>query len=302
MLIDEKDEVRNWQLQFKTRLPLSLYTGQKLEGECRAPIVVVLVNANTGNIVESGPVSSVKLDFVVLEGGFKKEDDDNWTRVEFEKYVVKEREGKRPVLTGNLEVILKGGLQGSPGYCENIRICEAKMEAFTVKEQRGESYKKQYPPASDDAKLNETGIYKVEEFLRQLSMDSEKLRNYCGVCSLRILGRAKTKKKWKALLDHAKSCTLNGKFYVYYHDNENDQGVMFNNVGQLSGLTAGGLNYAAARFSPQQKVAVQNSAFFGIFHAICRGQPLTSDYQLNFYLHCQYSIGMIVNHRVVSKN
>ncbi|KAI6668022.1 hypothetical protein NL676_000024 [Syzygium grande] len=111
----------------------------------------------------------------------------------------------------------------SPGYCESIR--EAVTEAFTVKENRGKSYKKHYPPASDDEvwrlaniakdgpshkKLNEAGIYKVDEFLRQHSMDSKKLRN--------ILGKGMTDKKWKVLLDHAKTCTLDGKFYVYYRD------------------------------------------------------------------------------------
>lgn len=220
----------------------------------------------------------------MLDGDFKKEDADYWTQEEFKKYVVKEREGKRPLLTGNLEVILKGGtgvlgeleftdnsswnrskkfrlgLRVSPGYCDNVHVCEAKTEAFTVKEHRGESYKKHYPPASDDdvwrlaniakdgssrKRLNEAGIYKVEEFLRQLSMDSKKLRS--------ILGKGMTDKEWKVLLDHAKNCTLNGKLYVYYHDNGSDHGVIFNNVGQLTGLTANGMFCAIDRFSLQQK-------------------------------------------------
>ncbi|XP_039169543.1 calmodulin-binding protein 60 D-like [Eucalyptus grandis] len=72
-------------------------------------------------------------------------------------------------------------------------------------------------------------------------MDSEKLRNILGM----------TEKKWKALLLHAKTCTPNGKLYVY---NENDCGVIFNSVGQVRGLTAGGMYYAADIFSPEQKV------------------------------------------------
>ncbi|KAI6704984.1 hypothetical protein NL676_007946 [Syzygium grande] len=87
----------------------------------------------------------------------------------------------------------------SSGKCRR----KAKTEAFTVKEHRGESYKKHYPPASDDEiwrlaniakdgsshkRLNEAGIYKVEEFVRQLSMDSKKLRN--------ILGKGMTDKKF----------------------------------------------------------------------------------------------------------
>ncbi|XP_039168508.1 uncharacterized protein LOC104414504 [Eucalyptus grandis] len=77
-------------------------------------------------------------------------------------------------------------------------------------------------------------------------MDSEKLRI--------ILGKGMREEKWKALLNHARTCTSNGKLYVYYHDNASDHGVIFNNVGQLSGLTTDGVYYAADIFSPQQKV------------------------------------------------
>jgi hypothetical protein len=121
-----------------------------------------LIDANTRHAVTSGPESSVKLDVVVLEGDFNNEDDDNWTPEEFEGHVVKEREGKRPLLTGDLQVTLKDGvgtlgdliftdnsswirsrkfrlgLKVSSGYCEGTRVREAKTEAFTVKDHRGE--------------------------------------------------------------------------------------------------------------------------------------------------------------------
>lgn len=95
-------------------------------------------------------------------------------------------------------------------------------------------------------RLTKAGIDKVEEFLRHFSMDSKKLRD--------ILGKSMTDEKWKVLLDHAKTCTLNGKLYMYYPDSESDHGVILNNVGQLSGLTMDGGYCAADRFSPQQKV------------------------------------------------
>ncbi len=77
-------------------------------------------------------------------------------------FEVKEREGKRPLLTGELQVTLKEGvgtlgdltftdnsswirsrkfrlgLKVAPGYCEEIRVREAKTEAFAVKDHRGE--------------------------------------------------------------------------------------------------------------------------------------------------------------------
>ena len=150
------------QLLFSSRLSLPLFTGGKVEGEQGAAIHVVLIDANTRNTVISGSESSVKLDVVVLEGDFNNEDDDNWTREDFEGHVVKEREGKRPLLTGDLQVTLKDGvgtlgdltftdnsswirsrkfrlgLKVASGYCEGTRIREAKTEAFTVKDHRGE--------------------------------------------------------------------------------------------------------------------------------------------------------------------
>jgi len=158
----EGPDGRNLQLQFRSRLSLPLFTGGKVEGEQGAAIHVVLLDANTGHVVTSGPESSVKLDILVLEGDFNKEEDEGWTEEDFESHIVKEREGKRPLLTGDLQITLKEGvgtigeliftdnsswirsrkfrlgLRVSSGFCEGIRVMEAKTEAFTVKDHRGE--------------------------------------------------------------------------------------------------------------------------------------------------------------------
>lgn len=158
----EGPDGRNLQLQFRSRLSLPLFTGGKVEGEQGAAIHIVLLDANNGLVVTSGPEASVKLDVVVLEGDFNNEDDEDWSQEEFESHVVKEREGKRPLLTGDLQVTLKEGvgtlgeltftdnsswirsrkfrlgLKVASGYYEGIRIREAKTEAFTVKDHRGE--------------------------------------------------------------------------------------------------------------------------------------------------------------------
>lgn len=150
------------QLHFKSRLSLPLFTGGKVEGEQGASIHIVLIDADTGRVVTSGLESSVKLDIVVLEGDFSNEDDEGWSLEEFESHIVKEREGKRPLLTGDLQVTLKEGvgtlgdltftdnsswirsrkfrlgLKVASGYSEGLRIREAKTEAFTVKDHRGE--------------------------------------------------------------------------------------------------------------------------------------------------------------------
>ncbi|KAK6136967.1 hypothetical protein DH2020_029294 [Rehmannia glutinosa] len=283
----EGPDGRNLQLHFKSRLSLPLFTGGKVEGEQGAAIHVVLIDANTGHVVTSGPESSAKLDIVVLEGDFNNEDDEGWNQEEFESHVVKEREGKRPLLTGDLQVTLKEGvgtlgdltftdnsswirsrkfrlgLKVASGYCEGIRIREAKTEAFTVKDHRGELYKKHYPPALNDEvwrlekigkdgsfhrRLNNDGIFTVEDFLRLVVRDSQKLRN--------ILGSGMSNKMWDALIEHSKTCVLSGKLYIFYPDDTRNVGVVFNNIYELSGLISNDQYYPADSLSDSQKVYV----------------------------------------------
>ncbi|CAL5411162.1 unnamed protein product [Camellia sinensis] len=283
----EGPDGRNLQLHFRSRLSLPLFTGGKVEGERGAAIHIVLLDTNTGHVVTSGPESSVKLDVVVLEGDFNNEDEEGWSQEEFESRIVKERDGKRPLLTGDLQVILKEGvgtlgeftftdnsswirsrkfrlgLKVASGCCEGIRIREAKTDAFIVKDHRGELYKKHYPPALNDEvwrlekigkdgsfhkRLNKAGIYTVEDFLRLVVRDSQRLRN--------ILGSGMSNKMWDALVEHAKTCVLSGKLYVYYPDDVRNIGVVFNNIYELSGLIAGGQYFSVDSLSDDQKVYV----------------------------------------------
>ncbi|XP_062164790.1 calmodulin-binding protein 60 B-like [Alnus glutinosa] len=283
----EGPDGRNLQLHFRSRLALPLFTGGKVEGEQGASIHVVLIDTNSGNFVTSGPEASAKLDIVVLEGDFNNEDDEDWTQEEFESHIVKEREGKRPLLTGDLQVTLKDGvgtlgeltftdnsswirsrkfrlgLKVASGFCEGVHIREAKTEAFTVKDHRGELYKKHYPPALEDdvwrlekigkdgsfhKRLNQAEIFTVEDFLRLVVRDQQKLRN--------ILGSGMSNKMWDALLDHAKTCVLSGKLYVYYPEDTRNAGVVFNNIYELRGLINGEHFYNADSLSDNQKVYV----------------------------------------------
>jgi len=153
---------RNLRLQFKSKLALPLFTGSKVEAEDGSGIQVALVDANTGKVVSDGEESCAKLEVVVLQGDFIADDEESWPQAEFENFMVKERDGKRPLLTGDLFVTLKDGLgtlgefqftdnsswirsrkfrlgvMVAPGYCEGVRVREAKTESFTVKDHRGE--------------------------------------------------------------------------------------------------------------------------------------------------------------------
>ncbi|KAK7265120.1 hypothetical protein RJT34_32736 [Clitoria ternatea] len=96
-------ESKNLQLYFRTRMSPHLFTGGKVEGEQGASIT-------TGNIVQIGPESVSKLKVVVIEGDFNEESHDDWTKKHFENHEVQEREGNRPLLTGDMQVILTEGV------------------------------------------------------------------------------------------------------------------------------------------------------------------------------------------------
>ncbi|KAE8778687.1 calmodulin-binding protein 60 B [Hordeum vulgare] len=276
---------KNLQLQFRTRLSLPLFTGGKVEGEQGASIHVVLLDTGNGCVVSSGPESSAKLGIVVLEGDFNNEDEEGWTEEEFDSHVVKEREGKRPIITGDIQVTLKDGvgtigeftftdnsswirsrkfrlgLKIASGFCQGVRIREAKTEAFMVKDHRGELFKKHYPPALKDEvwrlekigkdgsfhkRLNKSGILTVEDFLRLVVRDPQKLRT--------ILGSAMSNKMWDSLVEHAKTCVLSGKYYIYYSDEHRTAGAIFNDLYAFCGLISGEQFYSSESLDDGQKL------------------------------------------------
>ncbi|KAJ6743027.1 CALMODULIN-BINDING PROTEIN 60 B [Salix viminalis] len=273
----------------RTRMPPHLFTGGKVEGEQGAVIHVVLLDASTGTVVQTGPESAAKLNVVVLEGDFNEEAHEDWAMEHFESHEVKEREGKRPLLTGDLQVTLtegvgtlgeftftdnsswirsrkfRLGVKVAPGYCERFRVREAKTQAFTVKDHRGELYKKHYPPALDDEvwrldriakdgalhkKLVKADITTVEDFLRVLARDPQKLRN--------ILGSGMSNKMWENTVEHAKTCFLGGKLYVYYADGNHSTGVVFNNIYELRGLMSDGQFLSLESLNHNQKILVDS--------------------------------------------
>ncbi|GAB2212832.1 hypothetical protein Drorol1_Dr00020828, partial [Drosera rotundifolia] len=229
------------QLRFRTRLSQPIFTDRDIAGVHGAAIQVALLDASTFTVVTSLPGSSMRLNVVVLDGDFNQDDEENWTAEEFDRHIVRERDGRRPLLAGKVQVSLKKGLATfndlkftdnsswirskkfrlgvkiAPGYCEGIHIREAKTEAFSVRDHRGERYQKHYPPASDDevwrleniAKdgkahkiLNEAKINTVEDFRRYFAKDPEGLRN--------LLSGMPNKKR-VALINHAKTCAPTGK-------------------------------------------------------------------------------------------
>ncbi|KAJ6970436.1 calmodulin-binding protein 60 A-like isoform X1 [Populus alba x Populus x berolinensis] len=214
----DSSESRSLKLQFANNLSLPVFTGARIEGEEGPAIKVVLVDTLTGKIVNSGPESSSRVEIVVLEGDFDGDEGENWTPEEFKNNIVREREGKKPLLTGDVLLNLKEGicLVGEISFTDNsswtrsrkfrlgvravdnfegTSIREAKTESFIVRDHRGELYKKHHPPSLFDEvwrlekigkdgafhkRLSRENITTVKDFLILLFIDPTRLRHADG--------------------------------------------------------------------------------------------------------------------------
>nr|XP_015616224.1 calmodulin-binding protein 60 D [Oryza sativa Japonica Group] len=186
---------KNFQLQFMTKLSLPIFTGSKIEGESSLSITIALVDTVTREVVASGDESLMKVEIVVLEGDFEGGEGDDWTAQEFNNNIIRAREGKRPLLSGDIFVgLIKGiGAVGELSFTDNsswtrsrkfrlgaktedgsyngVRVREAKSESFVVKDHRGELYKKHHPPILDDEVWRLEKIGKEGAFHKRLNRE-----------------------------------------------------------------------------------------------------------------------------------
>ncbi|KAL2321877.1 hypothetical protein Fmac_026256 [Flemingia macrophylla] len=281
-------ELRNLQLQFENSISLPVFTGARIEGEDGSNLRISLVDALTGKVVSTGPESLAKVEIVVLEGDFEEESD-IWMPEEFKSNIVREREGKKPLLTGDVILYLKDGvgMVGEISYTDNsswtrsrrfrlgarvadsfdgVRIREAKTESFIVRDHRGELYKKHHPPSLSDEvwrlekigkdgafhkRLSREKIHTVKEFLTLLNLDPAKLRS--------ILGTGMSAKMWEVTVEHARTCVLDTTRYLYFPSNSQQPGVVFNAVGQVTGLLSECEYVTVDKLTETDKADAQNT-------------------------------------------
>ena len=70
------------------------------------------------------------------------------------------------------------------------------------------------------------------------------------------LGSGMSNKMWEGTVEHAKTCVLNGKLHVYYADEKQNIGVIFNNIFQLMGLIADEQYMSVDLLSDSEKIYV----------------------------------------------
>ncbi|KAF8105450.1 hypothetical protein N665_0157s0038 [Sinapis alba] len=247
-----------YKLRFINSPPPSIFTGAKIEAKNGSPLAIEVVEAATNARVVSGPLSSSRVDFVPLNADFTEE---TWTVDVFKGYILKPREGKRPLLTGDVTLTLKEGVgvvaiaftdNSIWSRCRKFRLgarltgggaVEARSEAFKCKDQRGESYKKHHPPypgdevwrlekiAKDGAsalRLAEREIYTVKDFRRFYAKDPNGLYKILGV------GGGISKKIWESIVSHAMCCVLDEAECYIYDSIAHDVSLVLNSVYEVT--------------------------------------------------------------------
>ncbi|GMH07727.1 hypothetical protein Nepgr_009567 [Nepenthes gracilis] len=260
---------RGLQLRFANKLPSTLFTNSRIEADGNAPIKIELIDANSKIIVKHSPLSSIKIEIMVLSGDFAANGQEDWNEREFSDSIVHERTGKRPLLVGNLSVSLihgvgfinditftdnsswvrsrkfRLGVRVVPCASYGIGIKEAVTDAFVVLDHRGESYQKHNTPALNDPvwrlkriakdgashkRLAQRGIQTVKDFLRRYHINPHLLRQ--------ILGNGVANKAWEKIIEHANACHLDRELYLYYNAAKG-LGLLFNCVYKVIEVTDG---------------------------------------------------------------
>ncbi|KAG8379014.1 hypothetical protein BUALT_Bualt07G0044200 [Buddleja alternifolia] len=201
-------------LELRNGISRTIYTGEEIKGDENASIEVALIDDLTGNVVNVEPESSMNTEIIFLKGEFDVSECGDWTVDEFERNIVLEKEGKRPLLAGNVRIKLQRGV----GILDNIklrhptsklrpskfrlgarvvdtfdrtRVKEAITQVFTVKDFRDKYKQKHKTPSLSDKvwrlkyirkggpihkRVESNKISTVEDFLIQLLIDHEGLK------------------------------------------------------------------------------------------------------------------------------
>uniref|UniRef100_A0ACD5TQJ0 Uncharacterized protein n=1 Tax=Avena sativa TaxID=4498 RepID=A0ACD5TQJ0_AVESA len=282
-----------WRLAFLHPPHTPIFTGSKIEDAHGNPLQLILLDADTGSPSQNVPPQFLRVELVPLFGDFPHDGREECaSAAEFARGVVKERAGKRPLLTGDVMLTMRDGratvgelqftdnsswlrcrkfrigarvVTGS-GY-DGPRVAEAMTDAFNVRDHRGELYKKHYPPLLGDdvwrlekiskegtfhRKLAQNGVRTVQEFLQMLMVKPDMLRM--------ILGDGMTDRMWEATTKHARQCAAGDKVYAYpagQAGGQNGATVYVNSLFQLVKIEVGGVVCAPQQLGRPQRQYVQ---------------------------------------------
>ncbi|MCD7451768.1 hypothetical protein HAX54_013416 [Datura stramonium] len=241
-------EPSNLRLVFNKKLSPPIFTGSKIVAADGQNLQILLVDTSGEGMVPTTLPYPIKVEIVVLDGDFPSgQTETNWSHEEFDKNIVKERTGRRPLLTGELNLTMRDGVVsvGEIEFTDNSswircrrfrigakvvqtgnnqttgRITEAITESFMVKDHRGELYKKHYPPALGDEVWRLEKIGKDGTFHKKLSSNGiNTVQDFLKLATIdtprlrTILGSGMSDRMWEVTYKHAKTCEMGSKLYM----------------------------------------------------------------------------------------
>ncbi|KAK6925280.1 Calmodulin binding protein, C-terminal domain [Dillenia turbinata] len=264
-------EPSSLQLIFNKKIDQHVFTGTKLGEGDNNPFQVVLVDMRSGQMIPTSLPHPIKVEIVVLDGDFPPTNGDNWSSDDFDRNIVKERTGRRPLVTGDLNITIRDGyaLIEDLEFTDNsswircrkfrlgarvaresshgVRIREAMTNPFVVKDHRGELYKKHFPPMLDDDVWRLVKIGKEGAFHKKLSSH--------GINT--ILGLGMSEKMWESLIKHALTCNLGNKYYVFQGPQHT---LILNPMCQVVRATSNGQTFTMRDLNAMNKAYIQSLA------------------------------------------
>jgi hypothetical protein len=152
-----QSKVRTCRLKFESKCCEDKYSGHVITADDGNPITVAIYD-HGNKIIRNGPLSSLQVRIVVLDGEFNKENKEQWSRESFLNNIREYgRTGKPPLLASELYVRLENGVaklcgikfqDNVPGRKFRLGVMEADdsisetilegiSEPFTIKAGRG---------------------------------------------------------------------------------------------------------------------------------------------------------------------
>ncbi|XP_064998859.1 protein SAR DEFICIENT 1-like isoform X3 [Musa acuminata AAA Group] len=232
------------QLAFTEKLLLPSFREDVIKDKDHNHFQVSLMQFKHGQSCVFSLHSPIEVEIVVLDGGFPRENSQDWNTDEFNSSILEKRENKRSLLLGESKAQLRQGIASfgtlkvtdnsswvrtgkfrlgvrvSPGSYKGPRIKEAITESFRVLDHRSKSNQKPQTPSLDHEvwrllnigrngaihrRLDDAGIKTVHDFLKLSVVAQQCLRDTIKMSD----------NKWEETIGHARTCRLGDDLYLY---------------------------------------------------------------------------------------
>ncbi|OEL29822.1 Calmodulin-binding protein 60 F [Dichanthelium oligosanthes] len=260
-------EIRTYRLKFENKCCADKYSRHDMKADDGSPIEVAIYD-NENRIITNGPLSSIQVKIVVLDGEFNKENKEQWGENSFNTSIVRGRPGKQPLFANELYLRLENGVAnlcgakfqdnssfvpskkfrlGVMAADDNIseKILEGISESFAVKDGRG--YRKFLSIFHYNTKkhklLVQNHINLVQDFLWSYNKDKDSLRQACGNI---------TDHDWDIIVRHALSCKPGHELYSHCIPGTGAT-ILFNSLYSIVGAEFNGVYTSCEEFNNTQK-------------------------------------------------